>query len=120
MAKLETFSQTLADIDKQYASSPSPSLYKDRLRLQTEYDTLTTDKGTYLLTRARYNIYESGDKAGKLLAQQARQSASSRLIPKVHGENGEIMTNHLGINNVFKQYYSDLYSSEQDENSPKI
>ena len=120
MAKLETISQALADIDKQYASSPLPSLYKERLRLQTEYDTLTTDKATYLLTRALYNIYESGDKAGKLLAQQARQSASSRLIPKVHDRNGESVTNHLEINDVFKQYYSDLYSSEQDENSPKI
>ena len=66
----------------------------------------TTDKATYLLTRARYNIYESGDEAGKLLAQQARQSASSRLIHKVHDRNGESITNHLEINDVFKQYYS--------------
>ena len=75
---------------------------------------MTTDKATYRITKSHYNIYESGDKAGKLLAQQARQSASSRLIPKVHGQNGEIVTNHSGINNVFKQFHSDLYSSCDD------
>ena len=40
MANLETISQALADIDKKYALFHSPSLYKEMLRLQTEYDTL--------------------------------------------------------------------------------
>lgn len=119
-AKLENISQALADIDEQHSSSPSLDLYKDRLYLQTEYDTLTADKATYLLSKAHHNIYESGDKAGKLLAQQARQAASSRLIPKVHDRKGEIVTNQLEINNVFKQYYKYLYSSEHDVNILKI
>ena len=120
MAKLDDISQALASIDERYSSFPSQALYKERLRLQTEYDSLTTDKATYLLTRARYNIYDSGDKAGKLLAQQARQTASSRLIPKVYNKNDEIVTDHLEINSTFKQYYSDLYTSECDKNFPQI
>lgn len=87
-AKLENISQALADIDGQHSSSPSPELYEE-----TEYDTLTTDKATYLLTKAHHNIYESGDKADKLLAQQAHQAATSRLIPKVRDKKGEIVTN---------------------------
>lgn len=87
MAKLDNISPALASIDERYSSFPYPALYKERLRLQTEYDSVTTDKATYLLTRAQHNTYESGDKAGKLLAQQARQTASSRLIPKVYNTN---------------------------------
>lgn len=118
-AKLKDISQALADIDEKHSSSPSPDLYKERLRLQTEYDTLTTDKASFLLTKARHNFYEFGDKAGKLLAQQARQAASSRLIPKIIDGKGDIVTNQTEINNVFKQYYKDLYSSECDINTPK-
>ena len=50
---------------------------------------LSTDKATYLLTKAWFNVYDSGDKAGKLLSQQARQAQSSRLIPKIYSQMGK-------------------------------
>lgn len=92
-AKLENISQALADIDDQHSSSPSRDFYKERLCLQTEYNTLRTDNATYLVKKARHNICESGDKAGKLLAQQTRQAAVSHLIPKIHDRKGEICHN---------------------------
>ena len=58
-------------------------------RQNTTYFPLTKP---YLLTKARFNVYDSGDKAGKLLAQQARQSQSSRLIPKMYSQTGETIT----------------------------
>ncbi|KAF3844323.1 hypothetical protein F7725_007486 [Dissostichus mawsoni] len=42
----------------------------------------------HLITMSRFAVYDSGDKAGKLLAQQARQAQSTRLIPKIYSETG--------------------------------
>lgn len=113
-SKLNDISRSIAEIDNQYSSSPSLSIFKERLRLQTEYNLLSTDKATYLLTKAQFNVHDSGDNVSKLLAQQARQTLSSRLILKIRSEIGELITNHVEINNVFKKYYSNLYTSECD------
>lgn len=102
------------EIDNLYSSSPCPTLFKERLRLQTEYNLLSTDRATHLITKSRFAVYDSGDKAGKLLAQQARQAQSTRLIPKIYSETGETVTDHRDINDTFKEYYSGLYSSECD------
>ncbi len=119
-SKLNDISRSIAKIDSQYSSSPTPPLFKERLRPQTEYNLLSTDKAAYLLSKAQSKVYESGDKASKLLAQQARQTLSSRLIPKIHNETGELIINHAEINNVFRQYYSNLYSSGSDGDPSKI
>lgn len=87
-SKLNDISRSIAEIDSHYSSSPFPALLKERLRLQTEYNLLSTDRATYLLTKAWFNVYDSDDKASKLLAQQARQAQSSRLIPKIYGTTG--------------------------------
>ncbi|KAF3849718.1 hypothetical protein F7725_019437 [Dissostichus mawsoni] len=84
------------------------------MRLQTEYNLLSTDRATHLITKSRFAVYDSGDKARKLLAQQARQAQSTRLIPKIYSETGETVTDHRDINDTFKEYYSGLYSSECD------
>ncbi len=84
------------------------TLFKER---QTEYNLLSTDKATYLLTKAQLNVYDSGDKASKLLAQLA----------KIHNEIGELITNHMEINNAFKQnLVVYLYSSECDGNLAQL
>lgn len=87
-SKLNDILRSIAEIDNKYSTSPSPTLFKERLRLQTEYNLLSRDKATYLLTKARFNIYDTGDKASKILAQQVHQAESSRLIPKICSETG--------------------------------
>lgn len=61
------------------------------------YNLVSTDKATYLLRKAQFNVYDSGDKASKRLAQQARQNLSYHLIPKIHSEIGELITSQVEI-----------------------
>ncbi|KAF3834029.1 hypothetical protein F7725_025233 [Dissostichus mawsoni] len=49
--------------------------------MQTEHNLLTTDEATRLILKSRHNVYEFGDKANKLLALQARQTAAARSFP---------------------------------------
>lgn len=49
-----------------------------------------------MLTKAPYNVYDSGDKASKLLAQHTRQATSSHFIPRVYNKKGEMLIKSLG------------------------
>lgn len=91
----------MLDIDSKYAQSQSLDLYKNRLRLQIEFDLLATDEATRLTMKARHNVYEFGDKASSLLALQARQAAAAHSITKIKSYTGEILTDHDNINKAF-------------------
>ena len=73
----------IKDIDDKHAADPDSTLYRERLRLQTDFDLLSTNKIRLRLLKSRQRFFESGDKAGKLLAHQARAEATSRLIPAI-------------------------------------
>ncbi len=110
--KLDTILKDLQNFDRQYAADPNKDLYKERLRLQTEFDLLTTNNAEALLLKSRQRFFEMGDKAGKLLAHQARASATSRLITGIRSPQGDIVHDSYKINSVFLEFYSDLYTSE--------
>lgn len=104
-SKLHDISQQILDIDSKYAQSPAPDLYKERLRLQTEYNLLSTDEAMRLILKSRHNVYEFGNKSSRLLAMQAHQAAATRSITKIRSHTGD-------MNKAFLQFYSNLYTSE--------
>lgn len=104
-------------IDERYAIHPDPSLYGERLKLQTELDSITITKVNTLLLRSKQHFYESGDKAGKLLAHQARTEATSKLIQEVKTTTGEVSSDPDVINSIFAEFYNSLYCSD-DPHSP--
>lgn len=68
--RLDELTKRIAQLDSLYATSPTPDLYKERLSMHSEFNTLTTDHAVDLLIKSRSNYYEQGDKAGRLLADQ--------------------------------------------------
>ena len=69
--------------------------------------------------KSRYNVYEFGDKASRLLARQATQVAASHSITKIQSHRGQILTDHDDINKAFLDFYSDLYTCECSTDSNK-
>ncbi len=84
--------QQIKDVDVKYASNPDPNLYKECLKLQTEFDQASTNRAKLQILKSRQRFFESGDKAGKLLAHQARAEASSRSISAISSDSGETYT----------------------------
>uniref|UniRef100_A0A3B5RAA6 Reverse transcriptase domain-containing protein n=1 Tax=Xiphophorus maculatus TaxID=8083 RepID=A0A3B5RAA6_XIPMA len=109
--RINTLTRHISQIDNLYAISPSPTLYKDRLVLQAEFDVLMTQHTTELLLQSGAQFYEHGDKAGKLLAHQIRRVSASRHISQIQTTQG-ITTDPMEINLAFKDFYRSLYSSE--------
>ena len=97
----------ISEVDCKYSTSPNPSLYKERLALQTQYNLISTSERERLIMRSHY---EHGEKAGRLLAHQLKSKSASQSISQIEETTGEITTDPLKINDTFKKYYFDLYT----------
>lgn len=110
----------IADIDRRHALLPTPDLFKEKLLLQTEFNTLMTWKAEKNIFKSRQVYYEHGDKAGRLLALQLKQQSTEQTILGIDTGADSVSSNPRAINDQFKQYYSSLYQSEVDINSSEI
>ena len=110
--RLSAILEELLRIDETYSSSPSPTLYKKRILLHSEHDLLMTSVAERQLRQTKQRFFEQGDKAGRLLAQQARAVNASRLIPKVKSPEGNLVSDPIEINKSFFEFYNNLYTSE--------
>lgn len=58
----QELTEAILQIDRQHSSSLNPSLRMERLKLQTEFDLISTNKAELLLRRTKSTYYEYGDK----------------------------------------------------------
>lgn len=119
-AKRQEILDELFKLDETYAASPSPVLYKKRLVLQSEYNCLMTHEVERQLRQTKQRFFEHGDKAGILLAQQARAASASRVIPRIISSSGNLTTDPAEINKIFLDFYTNLYTSEYSLNLTDI
>ena len=111
-SRLLELSTDILTVDKQYAVSPNPELYRKRITLQTEYNLLSTNQATQLLQKTRQTYFEFGDKPSKLLALQLRQRYSQNLISQIRSPDLGVTSNTSDINTCFNNFYKSLYQSE--------
>ena len=64
-ATLSMLTHCIVQLGYIYTVSPSPDIYKERLTVQAEFDTLLTDQVTELLVKSRSTYYEQGDKVSE-------------------------------------------------------
>uniref|UniRef100_A0A3B1IK57 Reverse transcriptase domain-containing protein n=1 Tax=Astyanax mexicanus TaxID=7994 RepID=A0A3B1IK57_ASTMX len=117
-AKVDRLLEELKQLDLAYASSPSSALYTKRCQLHLEYELLMTDRIVRQLRQTKQRFFEQGDKAGRLLAQQARATCASRFIPRIKLPSGDLTLDPFKINKTFLDYYSELYTSEHSSDTP--
>lgn len=110
--KLEELSLEIIRLDSAYATSPDPGIYKKRLKLQSDFNMLSTHQAEKLLLKAKHAFFEHGDKPSKLLALQLKEKSAQNLISKIQSSDGNLITDPVSIATHFKDYYSLLYKSE--------
>ena len=77
-------------------------------------------KAEYAMFRLKASFYESGERAGKLLARQLKKQHTASAIPGIKGSNGNIVTSAKEINRVFMDFYKNLYTSDTVFDSEKL
>lgn len=83
----------IREIDRQSASFPTPELYAVRLKYQTEFDLLSTNRAEYLIIRTKGTYNEYDEKASPLLALHFRCQAASKYITQVYDSSHSLSTN---------------------------
>ncbi len=115
LERLKKIENDILQLDGVLAYSSSPDLFRQRLVLQSEFNLLSTKHIENLLIKSRHKIYEHGEKIGKVLAHQLRQQNAERSILTINNDLGIKLTNPVEINQRFREYYSQLYTSESSK-----
>ena len=118
--RLSELSQQIADTDVKLARNPTPDLNKERLLLQTEFDNLSIKQTERLLLKTKQTYYEHGEKAGRLLCHQLKQVAANSAIPEIRLTQDATSTHPQIINDKFKAYYTELYTSQHQVDESEI
>lgn len=64
-----------------------------------------------LLLKTRQKHFELNDKPYKLLSRQLKGEQAKSAIHRIQSKNGQMLTDQKDINQCFREFYSDLYTS---------
>lgn len=67
--------------------------------------------------RSRGFYYEHGENSGRLLAHQLKSKSAAQIVSEIEDITGRTTTDPLKINDIFRDFYSDLYESESLKNT---
>lgn len=108
----QSITRQILDLDKKMAADPNPDLLAKRVSLQSEFNLLSTNETVTLIKQTKHRFFEHGEKQGRLLAHQVKVMEERNQILEIYTESGELTSNQTEINNEFKKFYANLYTSE--------
>ncbi len=85
---------------------------KKSFSLKAQYKELTSNKIATNLMWLKQSYYDQGEKPGKLLVWRIKKNKTNRAINSILLDDGQASTDPLEINNAFKLYYENVYTSE--------
>ena len=104
--------RSIQDLEKKFKASPSKHALKNLEAARSALNQLLTSKAETSILFAKQRLYEHGNKPGRLLARLAKGRNSSNLISSLKDNNGDKAYESKKINNIMKQFYHKLYSTE--------
>lgn len=108
---VKTLESELITMERQLAEHYSDNLFNDICKCKIKIQEIFNKKAEYALFRLKTTFYEAGEKTGKLLARQLKEQSSAHVIPAIRRD-GVLVTSPKEINEVFRQFYEKLYTSE--------
>ena len=106
--------------ERELSENYSEDLLKQVCELKYSLNFIYSKKAEYAMFRLKASFYESGERAGKLLARQLKKQHTASAIPGIKGSNGNIVTSAKEINQVFMDFYKNLYTSDTVFDSEKL
>ena len=104
--------QSIQDLENKFKGSPSKHNLKNLEAARSAVNQLLTSKAEASVLFARQRLYEHGNKPGRLLARVARGRNATNLISSLKDSNGDKVHESKKINNIMRQFYCKLYSTE--------
>lgn len=107
----EILADKIKDLDHQYAHIKDPEVYRKCIELETKFELLSTHIAERQLLKSRSTFFVHGEKSSKLLANQIRHLKLCQCITAINSDDG-LVTDHNKINDMFREYYLKIYTSE--------
>lgn len=104
--------QAIQDSEKKFKQSPSKSNLKNLETVRSALNQLLTSKAEASILFARQRLYEHGNKPGRLLARLAKGRNNTNVISSLKDSKGDKFHESEKINNIMRQFYHKLYSTE--------
>ncbi len=119
-AELNTLELQIHALEKTYQNAPTKDIYRELVNLKLKYNTMNTYQAERVIIRSKQRFYELGEKAHKVLAWQLKTEESKRTINAIEKPSKVITYNPTEINEAFKKYYMDLYTSQSHGDLSKM
>lgn len=101
-------------IEKQFHFSKSAQLLVELKSLRAQLNQLLIRKLYRDVFFARQRFFEMGNKPNRLLTRLVKNMSIKAYIPAIKDPSGCRITENKKINEMFRQYYEKLYSSDID------
>lgn len=112
--KQKDLQKEIKRIEEMHTNSLAKSDYNKILKLKNEYNSIIQEEICDLLIKNKQKHFEISDKPLKLLSRQLKGDQAKTAIYKIRSKTGEICTDMEDINNIFKDFYVELYKSNAD------
>lgn len=118
--RLSEIETELPVLEDQFKLTSSNLTLASIMKLKYEYNTLLSEQISSLLLKIKQKQFELSDKPNRLLARQLRGIQASRAIKSIKLKSGTLTNKPTEINNVFREFYQELYSSQSSVDSLDI
>ena len=110
----------LSQLEQDYRTTPSPTQLNDIMKLKFKYNSILSNQVSLMLLKIKQKHFEIADKPDKLLARQLKGLQARRMIHKIKTKAGTVSTCPKEINETFRKFYEDLYTSKTSADTAQI
>lgn len=118
LEKINQLETKLFDLENTHQVCPSDDIKVSLDATRSELNALLRQRAEFLMLRARRNYYFNGPRPSHLLSLKIKQNEKISNITAISSSEG-ILTDPQEINAEFRNFYSNLYSSELSLNMSK-
>lgn len=112
--------QKIKQLSEYYATNPDEETKYKLNNLKLQYENIIYNKTQFLIQQLKYESFEYSNKIGKALANQLQRKKEKSIISSITNPLGQVTQNPQEINNIFKNFYTDLYRQEQHPKQSEI
>ena len=110
----------LGQLEGTMHNNVTPDSITQRNKIKEELNSLSRQHAEFLIHRTRQHHYFEGARPSRSLALSLRASENFAHIPAIKTPAGALVTDPKLINETFRSFYSNLYSSEVPHDSSKF